>query len=471
MIKILYWNVENFGISKINDTRSLGKKRPIDEGEAQAMMQRMLQNSKDRLDFILDTMRQNDGAMLDIFVLVENLAGGSNIGALINGDGVQGAVDLLEEIRAKLTIGTRQDQWKLVPPLLLTSGTTKEGISVFFNSATLDFTGPYGWGGQQSQPNGTFVAYIKNFKNALPTTKVSDNAAYNAGLAQNTLAGQVTFSKAGKEVGFPVKTKDRAPLLTTFWDKSGSRNIKLLSYHAPKPTNEPSKGIRNLANIPEMTTALGDNEVGIIVGDFNVNAFDTDLCDYAYGPLTTKAPIGQQYKKHITDAGLTSFPGKSYLCTTMYAANIAPSIRPGPWGNLTYGVEHTNWGYPGYEYTTENSYDNILTRYGKNMVAPGDFKITIVNRVTGTPYNRLNPPTDNAPIGSFIYTSAMKDGNDQNATIPVLPLPPQHAGPDNQGGYSLSALDANGLYTNFNLWENYAKIRSTSDHIPLLIQV
>jgi hypothetical protein len=359
----------------------------------------------------------------------------------------------------------------LVPPLLLNAGTTKECISVFFNSNTVDFTGPYGWGGQTAKANGPFVTYQQGFQNALPVAVVPNTAGYNVGLPQNTLAGQVTFFNTGAPIGFPQIRNNRAPFLTTFWDKVGLRNIKLLSYHAPNPSKGPSAGIRALARIPEMTTGLAANEVGVIVGDFNVNVFDTDLATYAYGPLTTGAPKGQQYRKHIIDAGIDSFPAKGYLCTTMYAANLKTGITPGPWGNLTYQDKHPNWGYPGYEYTTENSYDNILTRFGTNVVPPGDFKITVVNRVTGTPYNGLNPPTDNAPIGSFIYTSAMKDANAQDAMIPVLPLPPGHDGPDDQGGYDYGADDAAALYTNFNEWENYGKIRSTSDHLPLLIQV
>lgn len=470
MIKILYWNVQDFAISKIHDTRPVKRIRDENDRQYQARQQRAMSNSKDRLDIILDTMRQGDGAMLDIFVLVENVAGGDTTGSLITGSGVQGATDLLEAIRARLTFGTRQDQWMLVPPLLLTSGGTKEGISVFFNSATLDFTGPYGWGGQVAKADGDFVNYGKtDFKNALPTAKVSDKAGFNAGKPQNTLAGQVTFFDGEDDpIGFPVRSKDRAPLLTTFWHKSESKNIKLLSYHAPNPDDGPSAGIIQLANIPEMTTGLGDNEIGVIVGDFNVNVYDNETAAYAYGPLTTKAPKGQQYIKHINASGLTTFPSKGYLCTTMYATNLS-STRPAPWGNW---ADDIGFGYPGYDYTTENSYDNILTRYGKNMTAPDNSKITIVNRVTGTPYNGLDPSTDGAPIGSFLYTSSMDD-RDQDAVIfkPALPLPPKNPGPEKQGGYDMNADNAPALRTKFIMWGNYGKIRSTSDHLPLLIQV
>lgn len=444
MKKILYWNIEKFSINKINDPdkkRKTGQKNPIG-----------VTASGNRSDLILNVMRAN---MPDIFVIIETTTGAGAEGTLITAGGSQAALDLLQKIRTAFG-----NTWMLVPPLIVGQGTLKEGVCVFFNSnSQLFFTGPFGWQGGVNPANpvaGGTVAYANPWDTALPAVNTPTTAGIiNGGLAQNQLAGQWLYDDGATP---PVKLEfpsvgERPPYLTTFWDASSNRNIKLVAYHAPPPeTLISADGVDSLSNIREITSLLGTQDDVIIMGDFNVNLSDPVLSADAYDTLT----VTDQYTRQINPTAIAAFPDQGYICTTLYGVSGPNKAEP------------TNTrGYPAYGYMTQNSYDNILTRYGNVGRVPLANNLTIVNLVTGSPYNKATTPPYAGPQGSLIFNSAMaKNRNAADPLAPVALLLPPNPTPNGNGGYAPLTL---GVGPKFREWANYGVVRSTSDHMALMI--
>lgn len=443
MTKILYWNIENFSINKINDPDTKRKRKSKAPTGVVA--------SGNRSNLILNAMQAN---VPDIFVIVETTTGAGAEGTLINAGGSQAALDLLQKIRTKFGA-----TWMLVPPLIVGQGTLLEGVCVFFNSnSKLFFTGPFGWQGGVSPASvigGTTVAYAKPWDTALPAIKTpTTTGIINGGLPQNQLAGQWLYDDGAKpplKLEFP-STGERPPYLTTFWDAGSNRNIKLVAYHAPPPdTLISAAGVDSLSQIREITTLLKPEDDVIIMGDFNVDLSDEDSADEAYDTL-----IADSYTRQINPTTDSDFPDVGYICTTMYTTSGKNKAEP------------TNTrGYPAYGYMTPNSYDNMLTRYGNITRVPVSSKITIVNLVAGAPYTKATTPAYAGAMGTLIYTTAMaKDSRATDPLAPVALLLPPNPTPNGNGGY---APRTKGVGTKFREWANYGVVRSTSDHMALII--
>jgi hypothetical protein len=443
MARILYWNIQKFGINKINQPT---KKRRRD-GTAIPFTP----ESQFRLQVIRTTLTQNTP---DIFVVVETSTGAGAPGTLISAGGALGCLDLLSKLR---TWFPGPNDWRLIPPVRLGKGNVAEGISVFYNNANLKFTGPWGWQGgvNPSAPvAGMPAAYGGAWANCLPAA--NPGGPINGAINMNRLAGQWQFrgpivGGVAPVLGFP-NDYNRTPYLTTFWDAGNGRTIKLLSFHASPKQNAAATGTNQLANIQEMTANLGANQVGVIVGDFNVDLFNTHFEPIAYDDLLeTTANGGAGYTRLINPTA-NQWPNKGYVCTMLRSVNTAR-----PW---------TTNGYPAYEYVIKDSYssvDNILTRYGAGAGGPAA-NMTIVNRTAGAPYNRVMPTPGGAPPGVLNYNTAMS----QNiAGLPAaLLLPP--AGPGGGGGYNPGDI---GALSAFKGWANYRRVRSTSDHMALIVDV
>lgn len=454
MTRILYWNIQQFGINKINNPN---RKRQRGSSLPQPAA------SDDRKRYILDTLAANP---VDIFVVVETNTGAGAPGTHVTASGETGALNLLTEIRIRLGI-----TWRLVPPLILGIGGVSEGISVYYNSANLFFTGPWFWQGGANPaiapaPPLVGVRYAPPWRRCLPATPVPAASPINPGIPMNRLAGQWQFhgpppvgGGAAPVLQFPGPNS-RTPFLTTFWDTTGAgRTIKLLSYHAPPNSGLAANGTSRLSNILEMTTNLGANEVGVIVGDFNVDLY-SPFAALAYGRLTNMPPLGVGYTRLLNRTTANAWPDKGYVGTHIKSRHEAT-----PW--------NTN-GYPGYGYIGSSnmfqnydSIDNALVRYGTGFGPPPPHNMTIVNRVTGSPYNRVVPAPGGAatPTGNYAYQSAMTPiGIGANPLDPIaLPLPPPAPGglvPGNIGGLA-----------RFRGWDNYGHIRSTSDHMALIFDV
>src|SRR5437868_4166356 len=138
-MRLLVWNIQFFTLNRIADDSHIVDKKTgatIREPMVSAM-QSML-----NLNLIVDTVRR---ANPDIFVVIEVLSGQGAIGGLIEGNGSQAVLYLLQRLR-KLN-----PDWCLVPLLRtvnrdhLASKTYTEGVGVFYRSANLDFIGPYIW--------------------------------------------------------------------------------------------------------------------------------------------------------------------------------------------------------------------------------------------------------------------------------------------------------------------------------------
>ena len=453
MARILYWNIQQFGINKINQ---LGK-RPRG-----ANVRPVTPQATWRSEVIRTTLTQNTP---DIFVVVETSTGKGKPGTLVTAGGASGAQYLLGQMRTWLS-----NDWMLVPPLRLGTGGVQEGISVFYNSAVLNFTGPWGWQGGANPANSVasigaanLADYTNPWTTCLPIGNTPGGAnTINPNIPYRKLAGQWQFRGpviAPAVVGAPLvfpNNFNRTPYLTTFWDAANARTIKLMAFHASPKKAQAANGTNTLANVLEMTEDLADDEVGVIVGDFNVDIFNTNYEPFAYDRLLGNLPAGANYTRAVNPTA-NQWPDKGYVCTMLKSHNSAR-----PWD--------TN-GYPGYEYVIKDSYssvDNILTRYGANAGGPAA-NITIVKRVTGAPYNRDANPPANVPQGQYAYNTGMAQFplGHANAGLPsALPLPPN--GPNGNGGYTPGNI---GALTRFKGWANYRRIRSTSDHMALIIEV
>lgn len=452
MARILYWNIRQFAINKIDAPRA--KRRwdgsfiiPPQPGY--------------RKRVIRTTITQNKP---DIFVVVETSTGAGAAGTLISAGGADGSIFLLQQMRTWFP----GDDWRLIPPLRLGQGNVQEGISVFYNHARVQFTGPWGWQGDGNPSDsvaniglGNLVNYGPPWVNLLPAGNAPAGLnTINPGVPYRKLAGQWLFhgplaGGVAPVLGFP-NAFNRTPFLTTFWEPgaggAAGKMIKLLAFHASPKKQQAADGTNQLSNILEMTTDLAANQVGVIVGDFNVDLFNTHFEPIAYDRLLGAFPAGVGYTRQINPTA-NIWPDKGYVCTMLRSHNSAR-----PWA--------TN-GYPGYEYVIQDTFssvDNILTRYGGGSAVGPATNITIANRVTGTPYNRDVPAIAGAPQGSLIYNSAMAlDGGGLPSALP-LPI----AGPTGHGGIVPGNI---GALTSFVGWNNYRRIISTSDHMGLIVDV
>ncbi|MBQ4819261.1 hypothetical protein [Aquimarina sp. MMG016] len=443
MARVLYWNIQQFGINKVNS--------PYFNRRQIGSTLNMQQASTQRLQYIMSTLIAN---VPDIFVVVETSTGAGAEGSLITAGGQQGALYLLGRIRANAAIA---GNWRLVPPLILGQGGVSEGISVYYNSANLHFSGPWGWQGAANPSDsvanigaGNLVAYALPWNNSLPAVAVPAGSNINPGINSNRLAGQWQFRGApplgggpGPLLNFPA-IGNRPPFLTTFWEPAGGRTIKVFAYHAPPHNPAARNGTNTISQIHEINN-LGANEVAVVVGDFNVDINSANAAG-AYNNL-----IAAGYARHINPSPApANYPVQGYVATHM-----KHSYRNGatPW--------NTN-GYPAYGYAVTqymgnntSSIDNILTRYGGGGIgAPAN--MTIVNRVAGSPYNRVMPIPAGAVPGALAYNSAMVlNGMGQPVALPLAGVVPGTVG----------------ALSNFRGWNNYGHIKSASDHMALVIDI
>jgi hypothetical protein len=505
----MYWNIDKFGYERFftDDGRNTKKRKRTGIGGLQPW-----EAADQRLDIVMSSLVANPP---DIFVVVEVNRG---LDGIPQGSVVFDAssLRLLDEIRNNPILTPANTEWHLVPPLISGAGRRAEGIAVFYKSQVggnphLYFVGPWRWPGGGYIAGGNLANAVAasgaggfghypppwtavaipgtppGFGNppnptnndALPNRAVPGGSPFNVGQQENQLAGQYQFLPPPVGVGVPAAPLNfpaagyRSPFLTYFWDVSAGagneRLIKLLSYHAPPdqipdllfPPALSAAGTANLAQVQEMGIALGNDEVSVIVGDFNVSLFSTagaNPANAAYNPLINVANYTQALTRNVGGGAGSipdTYPEKSYLITHIRRTNSRRGSTvddANPW--------NTN-GYPGYGYLSEpdnqvryDAIDNIFTKYGTGVNAGGPAaNITIVNRVIGGPYNALPAPAaPTPPLGNYVYVTAMNNVN-------ALPIP---------GGY---APRPTGRRKSFRAWNNYGKVRSTSDHMALIIDV
>lgn len=435
-IRIMMWNVENFSISKRNNNT--------------------WDRNQLRWNHILDTIRQVNP---DIFVLIEVGSGGVAAGAIATGGAAAGVLRLFDDLNSP----PPPPVFSVVPPIVSGKGGKREGIAIFFKHANLRFTGPWVWNGTASSPprlrTGTVTRspYNGNWAAALPNT-------HN----QNEMAGQWMFSdtptasdpRAAATNYFPSEG-NRSLFLTDFLDTSvtPNRRISLFAIHSPPQPNLAVKIPGVLAEVREVKSAPGANEVKVILGDFNINVRNhaqrvsfNDLSETFFPPGKRARADHPRYIIHNINtptvlkgvSGKSRITGMTYKHTARIAASIHDQALPPPYYDYI-GTDIFNGG-------EMLALDNILTRHGQTAGNAANFHV--VNRVYQNPAQFPYPPD----------LGLMNNGA-VAATIPLIRAR-YRIGSANQDTSS-----ANSFFRNYGRFGKIGAARGASDHMALVIDV
>jgi hypothetical protein len=448
MTRILYWNIEKFGINKIDDPQGWGHELHTSITPAAA--------SADRLQYIashlLNTLPPTAPSRPDIIVVVEVVSGQDGSGYLVRGSGNDGSRELLWQIRH----ATNNAGWSLVPPLQ-TGG--REAVAVYYDSTNYAFAGPYLWpggNGASFAPGGGVSADYSGtaFAAALPHRQIPGGAP-NAGLWEDEVAAQTRgFTGAAADPFLAGALLNfgtlRTPYKVAFAEIATGRQLSLFAIHAPA-NMAAAQYLVDLGRIAEIADPIAVNEVRVVLGDFNVNLLYNNITmdqNAAYNNI-----INAGYALGISRPGNPPNPLDGYQ--GYFATHMQPFWTATYWS----AALHTDY-YPGFGYTgaflVPNFYsiDNILARYGAGLAAP-NANVTVLNGVVGSNYAVINPPPGNPPIGHYRLPIMMRNPM-FGAPAPVEPPIPHHQ-PQR--------------ITAFRNWDNFLRIRSTSDHMAIVADV
>jgi len=455
MAKVLVWNLQTFGINKINDPRTT--RQPNTGGSSYQFASFMRRIIVNRNLLFTDP---------DIIVLIEVSSGDNRLSDLATQTGgMQGCVYLLNYLRTSYAFA--DPDWRLVPPLRVGIGGKAETVAIFYRGRSVVnganvyryFTGPNIWTGAYdgfSLLPGTGVA------NAYPSNGTIDfnamlvpagtqprpipgGALHNGNVLENRVAARNRYAD------FDFSTL-REPYLGTFTetDNNGTvtRNLSIVGVHAPAVTGDQMTFMNALAVLPEVSGNLGNVETRLVAGDFNLNLLDNQG-NYSgvYLPLTNNA-----YTMLIQPAGQA--PGNLGAYAGYFATHVkGPDLSSGSrflWSQNN----NTQSFYPGFGYIGSEivanfySIDNMLVRPFNNNQ---NYRTTIMNHVAGTPFNAVGAPPGNPPIGTTFMPSSFS----------FLPWPPSPTAPNWTVG---TARQRTG-------WMNYGHIYRTSDHFATFADV
>lgn len=455
MTRVLYWNIESFGYNKI---RPLSTKRDRNGAFIPDL------DAADRLALILAHITAFNP---DIFVVVETASGPSHgPGSLISPTGGwQGCAELLLRIRNQTGV-----PWNLVPPLVVGQAGRAEGVAVFYKpvipagggvaAGKRLFTGPNAWSpagnGISFNPHAAAPPAAGNYPLlqtqtcfSVPNRPIPPTALNPGNLNESRCAARVAFvDNFGAAINYGGL---REPYMVTFCETVDGppvvvqRNLTLFAIHSPPQYVAANAYLNALANVRDISAALGALETRIITGDFNVNLLSQNGNDPGrYGALTALGyGLQLQPPALAPPPALEAYTG--YFATHLRSRNA--SIF---WSTNAGAVP-----YPGYRYIGSSnssslySIDNILVRGG----AAGNF--TIANSVVGVPLNVINPAPGGAPMGLVAMASDFQAP--PPAWVPAPPAPaPAFAAGDRQ---------------RYRGWRNLGHIRSTSDHLALFVTV
>jgi hypothetical protein len=483
MIRILYWNVNNFSRNKIwNDHTT------FEAWEA----------SQDRLRHMIQQVIGRN--VPDIVVIVEIQSRIREVGmegTQINPNANNGAgvISLLAEMRDAFG-----EHWSIVPPLNLGMQGRREAMAVLYDTRVLQFGGPWvlyaeparGGAIPWSQPptTATFAQlanYDQGWLDELPHPNNSNaalqlnrsrllNPVTGGGAAQWVnewqLAGQWAYYTVWPNIPFDVPPTDnnrvhfpnadsRAPFLTHFTDLSAGANNRLIKLYALHTSpNTSYAGVRRLSFVPEIQF-MGNNEVSVIVGDFNVDTFDPNAWGLN-GPYQFLLANNYRIALDSRYLGNINANRRPYCLTHLLTtANATPFNNSGGATDPRHNV-YPRYGYMGsmggdnFQTPVDSgAIDNVFTRYGLGAGGPAA-NITIVNTVAGRPYDLFQPVPNgvtNELTGGFVYPPTLAN---------ALPA----AGNNVRGGVN---PDVDNI--NFTAWQNFGVIHSTSDHLALVIDV
>ncbi|WP_214316938.1 hypothetical protein [Nonomuraea sediminis] len=480
MTRILYWNIGNFSLPKIYDPATW-----ITSSAASS-----------RQSHIVEVMRGPVGGPIpDIIVVVEVYSRVREIGAegiVLNpgSDAAQAVLRLLARIRADATLGAAGTNWCVVPLLNLGELGQREAVAVFYNAGTVQFTGPnlfyqlYGPPGTvvgQSQPvnQATFAAmipYPAPWLGAMPALgRTTAFPAINQSIAENQLAGEWQYYAANTNRPVPSPLPPamppnrlqfpnagcRGPFYTRFLDVGGNRTINLFSVHSSPATGRGA--VQQLANVPQIS-AVNAGEVNVLLGDFNVDTFSPAADAYTNLLAGSGGIYTMELDSRVAHAG-NVVPARKPYCMT----HLLPADQGTPYNN-TNGAptdpQHNVYpraGYMGGSFRGINdtgAIDNILTAYGGAGAAAN---ITVVNTLTGTPYNQFNPPQG--------VTAELTGGLNFPSTMGMKMLTAIPPATQGVGGVQPGSSGAAFYASLFQLWDYLGRRFSTSDHLPLMIDV
>jgi hypothetical protein len=464
MTRILYWNLNNFSLPKIN----INLPPP-----ANAVNQ-------DRLSYIVDEvihplppppLPANSPPPPDMIVISEvfsrvrevGLPGGA-LSSLMNvGLAVR---QLLAEIRAAFG-----PTWCLVPPLHLGNLGLREGVAVYYNAATLRFTGPWvfsydaaAWIDRGMRPTAATVAnpgqyswwWLQGIPNPALAPPLNLNRNWPVPGIGNVNewhgAGQWEFrTPAGAVIDFPFPG-NRPPFYTRFREVAPpNRTLKVFTVHT-----SPASAVaatQNIASIQELPV-VANTQVGVLLGDFNVDTFAAN--NHAYNPI-----LGLGYRPLLNwrDAAGNTVPARKPYCMT----HLLPVSMATPFNTVGVLPDPQHNVYPRLGYmgstgpnpaggpripTNTGAIDNVFVSYFPGVVPPAH-NTTIVNTVVGKPYTAVPaPPGVPAGLtGGYGYSSTLAN-----------PVPPA----------GVPAAAGVGTFRN---WLNYGYIDRTSDHLAILFEV
>ena len=440
MTRILFWNIENFSIQKINNPKELSA-------------------SQQRFSEIMSVVKQVNPSVF-IIVEVEASKGEAEVPGqpLTNENAINALFLILNELR-KLPNGK---EWSLVPPVnvggaaiagkgkLTIDPAYREGVAVFYKADELKFVGPYVMGdfefkvevevnnrkkretieATKSQAPNTPNLQLTDYPDEISSVTIQQktvNAFSNItkgrttqvngkAIPENQFAGQYEYFTPGrKRIKFP-NVANRPPFLTKFVELKGlKRTLNVFSVHTSPQGNRKEEykvsakksvqltvtnaddAVKALKNVGEITSTLGDKEVSVIAGDFNVNS-----CYYNMY-TTYKDFMDTGYTMHIKPEDQKTDPDgfeeTAPFCLTTFVrkGKGAPFNQSRSEASMR-DMGYTKFGpYPKYGYL-DKAYDNFFTKYGKHAKpAAHNHNITIVNTVVGKPYTWAVPNIRDIP--------------------------------------------------------------------------
>ena len=455
MTRILYWNIENFSINKIENLSMAVEPGfgGLTENAA----------SDNRRLIILTTLLNTDP---DIFVLVEVSSAPTGVSrSLISATG--GALACRYLLR-QMQINCAAD-WCLVPPQVVGTAGASEGVAVFYRSGRtaatpLFFTGPDLWLGAIAGPAGVSVPYAdpwdEAFHPAGAASRVVPAAAGVGGdLREDRLAGRVLPLPAPGALRVPGDwVRFRQPYYCSFYEGATNRNISIFAMHCPPDPGYAQDVMFAAAPIIAGQPALA-NETRVVVADFNVNLIDPDDGDDL---MTYHDFRALNYQPLLTMPA--AFPGAP-ASLPAYIGYATTHIRRNPvfLSSAAAPQFYPAFGYRGAEIGDGFSIDNILVH---PHVAAHDYHFTVVNPIVGNPYAVVPGLAGTVPgaagVAGATPIATPSFFNNPPANYPWAPV---------GGATGQSPPHDIGLRNTLLGWNNYGRLRSTSDHLPLFAEV
>lgn len=475
MTRVLIWNIQQFSVNKIFSASTV-----VSPGHGGLQDQVAAAQRRNVINHVLAATNP------DIIVIVEVSSGENIAGDLATPTGgIEALAHMLFAFNQHL--GT-PGGWNAVPPLYVGTGGRAETIGILYrrtnNAGTVSryLTGPNIWTG------GTAGMSVRPGMGAPPATpytgiplpigtvningmlvpfgvgagvarQIPAGALHNPGVFENLVAARTAFDDGNgtaTDVNFgPL----RQPYMVSFTEAATvggaiQRNLTLFAIHSPPNNIDAQAYINRLAVIPDVVGPLGANETRVVGGDFNINLLAANgTGSGAYNNLTN-APNNYSLLLAPTAAGIPANLGQyhGYFSTHIRGKhNDAASLFM--WSN---GVFNPS-AYPGYGYVGSDfamvpvySIDNVLVW----PLAGHNYQTTVMNLVTGTPLNAVAMPADNPPPGTIVMAPALGAAP---FGWPDAPL-----ANDYPGIGPARAMTG---------WNNYGRLRNTSDHFGIYVTV